>query len=106
MTPSPSATSTTSPPTISQRREIARGRRMRSRYNNEPRRTVLLTRQGEDVPVILDVVAPGGPVTDRHRLLRVEHALLVGAVDRDRELELLLAAIAQQDRRGALREPE
>ena len=43
---------------------------------------------------------------DRHVLFVVEHALAVGTVDRDGELEALVGAIAEQDRRGALAELE
>src|SRR5512146_528656 len=109
MTPSPSATRikrpATIPPAHSQRFGIPSDL-MPSGYNNEPVGFRSLTSQREDVPVILHVVDPHRPVPDRHALLVVEHALAVGTVDGDREIDPLVVAIAEHDRRRALGELE
>src|SRR5690242_7523453 len=98
------------PPRIHHRREIPwrievpQEPRMQSSYNNERARSVLFASQREDVPVILHVVDPHRPVAGSHALLVLQHALTVAAVDGDIEIDVLVGAIAQQDRRRALRE--
>src|SRR5258706_8255803 len=89
-------------PAMSQRRDI----RINRLYNDWPGEFLLLTCQREDVPVIAHVINDRQPVPERQADLRVDDALTVGAVRRDRQLGLLVAALAQQHRRGALLELE
>src|SRR5258706_1627327 len=92
------------PPAMSQRRDTF-GNRMASVYNNRASGLFLLAGQSEDVPVILRIRADEQePIAALHRGFGVENALAIDTVHRDRELDALLAAVPQHERRSALAE--